>query len=659
MDLFAAERAFTEDEQVNQIDVVAEPDDIRGTKERISAMLPSGLTVEEPEVRKDVLRRTIAGFQAMITAFGFLAVLAGFVVCYSRLQSIVAARTWEAGLLRAIGIRRLGVFAELLKESLLVGATGAALGLPAGLIVARFGIPFVAATTALNFRLPVPSVEVTITAGSLVLGAIVGVLAALLATLVPAFRLARTQPVIALRSRGREMRVLSRRFRWGLRGALATLAAALIVWQHVAGHPAIGLVTTGIIVVIAVLIAAPLTETACNILFALCGPLFGPRVRLAVNHLREHTDRTSHTVATLGLGLGTVLLLGMLGWSFEQTLVSRLVANERSDMVISSAFASGGYRTAPLAEGVLQDLARIDGIALAVGQQGRDIVYQGDAVVLASCDAECFTDRRIYDWPLQSGAVPEALKRVASGQGCLVSTSFARSYDVRTGTEIVLDSPRGPLRLVVEGISGGEPESAVWISRDLYKGLWNDSNIWTANVALESPDIYARVAETIQTTLGVKYHLALLSNAELIEYFASEVRRAFALQYLLEGMTLLLIAIAIGDALASGVFERIREIGMMRAIGLQRSDLFGIIMVEGVTIVSIGLVMAILTGLLLGIFWVKIEFPALLGWDLDLHFPFVFALTAASATVCLGAIASFLPAWHAAHLPASEAIRHE
>src|SRR5206468_10049908 len=117
------------------------------------------------------------------------------------------------------------------------------------------------------------------------------------------------------------------------------------------------------------------------------------------------------------LGLGTVLLLGMLGWSFEQTLVSRLVANERSDMVISSAFASGGYRTAPLAEGLLEDLARIDGVAVAVGEQSRDVAYGDETIVLASCDPTCFTDRQIYDWPLESGALPGALEKVARGEG--------------------------------------------------------------------------------------------------------------------------------------------------------------------------------------------------------------------------------------------------
>jgi putative ABC transport system permease protein len=297
-------------------------------------------------------------------------------------------------------------------------------------------------------------------------------------------------------------------------------------------------------------------------------------------------------------------------------------------------------------------------VAVAVGQQSTDLVYHGEAIVLASCDPACFTDRRIYNWPLESDALPRALENVASSTSALVSTSFARSYGIRPGDVVQLDAPRGTLNVQVVGITTGSPESAVWINREAYKRFWNDHQIWTANVALTSGVTYERVAEVIEQRLGPKYRISILSTTALIDYFAGEVRRGFALQYLLETITLVMIAIAIGDALASGVFERMREIGMMRAIGLQRSDLFRIIMVEGVTIVSIGLVMAALTGLLLGAFWVKIEFPALLGWDLDLHFPYAFALTAAIGTVSLGAIASLLPAWHAARLPASEAIRH-
>src|SRR5439155_1066288 len=101
MDLYAAERAFTADGQITQVDVVPAADaGLEAVKAAVAAMLPEGLTVAEPALRKDVIRKTIGGFQAMLTAFGLLAVLAGFVICYSRLGAIFEARTWEVGLLR-------------------------------------------------------------------------------------------------------------------------------------------------------------------------------------------------------------------------------------------------------------------------------------------------------------------------------------------------------------------------------------------------------------------------------------------------------------------------------------------------------------------------------------------------------------------------------
>jgi putative ABC transport system permease protein len=335
------------------------------------------------------------------------------------------------------------------------------------------------------------------------------------------------------------------------------------------------------------------------------------------HNVRPPPRRSTLTVTTLGLGLGAVLLFGMLAWSFEKTLVARLLRSERSDMVIFCAFVSGGYRTAPLAGDLLAELRTIPGVALAVGEQAKDIPYGEGTVVLMACDAACFLDRRIYEWPLESGALPDALIRVARGDAVLLTTSFARQYAVRPGNVIVLSAPTGPLELTVAGISSGAPESAVLMSRDLYRTSWNDTTIWTAKLALDAGASYAQVEQAIAAKLGTKYRLTIRSSPELIEYFAGEVRQAFSLQYLLEAITLLLVLIAIGDTLASGVFERSRELGMMRAIGLRRSRLFTIVMLEGATIAVLGLAVSTCTGLALGIFWVTTQFPALVGWDLD------------------------------------------
>ena len=236
MDLYAAQRAFTADGQISQIDLVLDPaadmDRVRGA---VAAVLPPGLVVDEPAVRRDVIRGSVRGFQAMMLAFALLAVLAGFVICYSRLRTLFDARTWEVGLFRAVGLRQSVVFVELLKEAAIIGVLGVAIGVPLGIAVAWYAFPFLATATALNFGQPVPAARGTLQLSGIALGVVVGILAAILAAVLPGLRLARIQPVDALRLRGRAMAPLGTRTRLLLASAavLATLALTVAeqLWQ--------------------------------------------------------------------------------------------------------------------------------------------------------------------------------------------------------------------------------------------------------------------------------------------------------------------------------------------------------------------------------------------------------------------------------------------
>jgi putative ABC transport system permease protein len=660
MDLYAAERAFTRDGQINQIDVIVNAiSSVDATRAAIASLLPAGISVQEPALRKNVIQKSIAGFQAMLSGFSLLTVLAGFVICYSRLGAIAASRTWEVGLLRAVGLRRSAVFVEVLKENVLVGLTGTALGVPVGLLIAHVGLPYLATTTALNFRMPTPAVEPTFDVLVVMLGIASGVGAAVLATVGPALHLSRTRPVTALTLRGREAPHAATRNRSGLSLVLAATTVGLIALQRQLDAPALGIVTTGMIVATAAILVTPLLSLGGSPLVAMWSRLFGPAGRLAAHDVRQHSRRSSLTVITLGLGLGAVLLFGILGWSFERTLVARLLASERSDLVISSAFVTGGYRTAPLSEELLSELRAVPGIAIAAGEQSNDVVFGNSTIELKVCDAACFLDDRIYAWPLEPGATSDANARVASGQAVLVTTAFAREFGSRVGDTIELPAPNGRLALPIAGISSGAPQSAIWLDRDVYKRLWNDATIWTANVALERGASYDTVERAVLAKLGPRYRLAILSSADLMDYFVGQVREAFSLQYLLEAITLLLVAIAIGDTLASSVLERTRELGVMRAIGLRRSNLFNVVMLEGLAISSLGQGVAVITGLALGVFWVTTQFPALLGWDLDLHIPITFIARAMVITIALCAAGSLLPALRAARRSAVEALRHE
>jgi len=660
MDLYAAQRAFTGDGQVTQVDVVV--GDRTATRQvgaAVEAILPAGLWVEAPAVRKDVIRRTVRGFQAILTAFSVVAVLAGFVICYSRLRVVLEARTWEIGLMRAIGLRRATVFVELLKESVLLGMAGAIIGIPLGIFTAHIALPMLTTTTAINFRLPVTTAEPGVAPGVILLGLMAGLLAAVAAAAFPALRLARTHPVSALTGRGRETPPVLRLGRWTVPAALVVVIVGLIVAQKATGSAAVGHVTTALIAVAACVFAGPMLRSGSPALTAAWRRLFGPTGALAASHIVREPRRAALTSATLGVGLGAVLLFGTLGWSFERSLISQLSQRMHADLVVSSPFVSAGYVSAPLSDELIEEMVVIPGVALTAGHHLKDVPYQDGEIAIAAIDEAALLDTRVNDWPLEDGARSDALGRVARGEAVMVTSSFSHQFEIMPGQIVRLQSPRGPVAFEVAAVTGGLLESGVVMSRDLYRDTWNDSLVTWVYVVLDPGADGAAVRGVIERELGRKYRLRVQSSPGLIDYFAGEVRRAFSALYLMEGIILLLVLIGIGDTLAAGVVERTREFGMMRAVGAHRSRLFGIVMLEGAVIAILGLFLAAATGVALGVFWVDVQFPAVLGWKLQLHFPTLFAVGMAMITLVLCVVGSVIPSRRAARLSVPAALRYE
>jgi putative ABC transport system permease protein len=660
MDLPAAERAFTADGFVNQIDLLLTDDaDVDRTRAAVAARLPPGVEVVEPAARRDVIRRTVAGFQAMLAVFGYLAVAAGFLVCYGRLGAIFEARAWEVGLLRAVGLRRSTVFRELLKESLLLGASGTAVGLGAGIVIARLGLPLIATATALNFRFPPIAATAQVRVGALVLGTAVGLVAAVAAAVVPALRVAWRQPIAALTLRGRE----SIGGAPGRPGWLALLFLAIGIgaaaWQRHDGGSGAGLLASGAFVLAGCALAGPLVRRAAPPLKVVWRSMFGPLGELACERLCEQPRRSALTVATLGVGLGVILLFGILGWSFERTLVSLMSAHLQADLVVHSAQVSGGWQTAEIADDIVAEVARIPGVALAAGEHVREIANGADGTILNGYDAVSFFDASFLNFPLEPGARTGALETVARGAGVLVTDSFARKLNVEPGAIVTVPSPHGPQHLTVVGIAPTEPMNAILLAREHYRDTWNDHRVTWVHVKLAPGAERAVVAATIAREVGAKYRVQVRTPKDLVEYFAGQARQAFSALYVVEVVTLLLVLVGIGDTLATAVLERTREIGMTRAVGLRRSHVFAAVVLEGLAIGVIGLVLAGVIGLTLGAYWVEFQFPAMLGWALELHLPLRFAIGAILLTLALCVLGACLPAVGAARLSPVAALRAE
>lgn len=661
MDIAAAEAAFTRPGLVNRVDVVirdgADRDQVA---DAIAAVLPPGLRVEPPVQRKLDLQKVVGSIQTLLTAVGILGLLAAFLIAFSRLTAVFTARTWQVAILRATGMRARRVWWELCKESLLVGATGIAIGIPLGILLAHLLLPLIAATTALSSKLIVADTSLTISPWSLALATVLGIGAVLLAATVPAWRASRVPVAEILRQRGIEQPSRLGRADVVARGALLVLTGAMVLVHISTGAATAGLIASGLIVAAAAVVVRPA-------LWALEQPLkrlgdhSGAIGRFAVAGLVQNPRRTALAVSTMGVGFGTVLWLFMLAQSFEHSVLEVMPGKLRGDLSVTSTHLGAGFVEAQVDDTLVPALAAVSGVSGVVGEEAIDLPYAGRVVAIDAFDAAYFTDPQFGTWPLVGPRIPGALEAVARGDAVVVSENFTRNLRVGVGDVLTLDTPSGPLKIPIAAVTRDflSPVGTIEMERDLYKRWWRDPHVVRGLVKVAPQAGVDQVRQAIAAEMGDRYHLRILTLRALVAWLASQVRHAFAALHVLSGLVLLVMSIGIGDAMASGVVERRRDLGLARTIGLRRRQAARAVVAEALVLSVLGLILALALGYTLGALWVRTTFPALLGWTLSLRIPVgqTAVLGFAAIAVCL--LSSLLPALSAVRLDPATAVRLE
>jgi putative ABC transport system permease protein len=660
MDLQAAELAFTQRGLVNRIDVVIDRDaDLTKVRDAILGMLPTGLRVEAPEERRLDLQRVMRSVQTLLQAVGMFGLFAAFLIAYSRLSTVFEARVGELAMLRAVGVRTQRVWWELLKESMLIAAAGIALGVPGGIALGHALLPAIATTTAIGAKLSTAEAVVTARPESIGLAVFLGLSAVLLAAIAPARRAARVSVVETLQHRHVEhgndgvLHVI--------RGVLGVIALVLIGVHVQSGSAVVGLAASAAIVVSVAVLTRPLMAVLARPLAHL-GPRLGGAVgRFAVGNLLRLPRRTALTIATIGIGLGTVVWMWTLARSFEQSVLEVMPGVLRGDFAVSSANIGAGYVEAPLDDTILTDLQSVAGIAATVGHQTADWHYANGPIAINAFDPSYFSQTTFGEWRLIGRSLGNATDMVARGQGILVSENFTHNLREGVGDLVTLDTPSGPISIRIAGVTADflSPRGTVLMSRDLYRQYWRDTHITHALVRVDEAASADAVRTTIERTLGQRYRIRVLRLGELVDWLAEQVRRAFAGLDVLAGLVIVVVLVGIGDALAAGMMERTRELGVARAIGVRRRALGQMIVGEAIMLGAFGVILAIVLGLGLGVLWVKATFPALLGWTLSLHLPLAQTGELALTALAISLLAAYLPTLRVIRLDPVAALRAE
>ncbi|HEX7668849.1 MAG TPA: FtsX-like permease family protein, partial [Polyangiaceae bacterium] len=335
MDVYAAQVAFDRGRRFDRIDVIPQPAaDVGDLARRIEQALDGKLGVSRPEQRSEEAERLLGGFQLALSLASVVAIFVGGFTVYNSLAIAVAQRRREIGILRALGTRRSQVLALFVGEGLLMGVIGAVLGTGFGLLLARAALGAVGATVSALY-VPVKVGAIVVTSRDLWAAGAVGMTAAVIAALVPAYHAASVDPVAAMSGTVGVAEVTPSSAGASLRtGASILLLAGFVAWgAHAWQKSALTYVVAGLLSVGAAFFAPALAAAVGSIAHR-HAQRFGPAVLLGAVGFARNTRRNAVVTAALGMALANVVNVDALIDSMKGSTDAWLGRSFRADVFV-------------------------------------------------------------------------------------------------------------------------------------------------------------------------------------------------------------------------------------------------------------------------------------------------------------------------------------
>lgn len=560
----------------------------------VRAVIPAGAEVVTGATltaeRRDLAAAGTAGLATGLLVFAGIALFVGTFIITNTFTMLIGRRTRELALLRAVGATRRQVTLSVRFEALATGLVGALLGLLLGIALAAGLLALLRGTDAEPPRGPLVVRPATIL-WSLVVGVGVTVAAAWL----PTRKVARIPPMAALRASPPNPTGLLRRNLLGLlllvlgvTGAYATTRIA----PDGDGEPML-IVVCGVVAVTGVLTLIPLLSVA--VIGLLARPLtrvFGVTGRLASRNALRDPRRTAATASALMIGLFLVTGLTVIGASLRDSLDHAAARGLTADYAVSTTLRD------PMAPETVERIARLPHVAAAS-------VYRTSAARIADGERElaaldAVAGPSVMRLDFVAGG-PEAL-----GTDLLVERVEADSRGLKVGMTVPVTFPDGvPGTLRVGGVYRANPIVAPYLV-----------STRTLDPHLERPlgrQVFVRAvsgeAKALHTTLdeafGADPALRVQSKDELRKGLAAGIDLLLNIVYGLLGMAVLIAVIGIVNTLAMSVLERTREIGLLRAIGLDARRVRDLIRLEAALISLFGALLGVVLGVVVGVLAVR------------------------------------------------------
>ncbi len=579
-------------------------------------------------------------FNVFLLVFAGIALVVGSFIILNTFTMLVAQRTRELALLRAIGATRRQVTRSVLIEALAVGVVGATIGLGLGVLLSS-GLR--ALFAGLGIDLPAGPL---VLAGRTVAAAYaVGVLVTLVAAYLPARRASRVPPVAALRV---DASPTARSLR--LRTVLGCLVLGVGVLTVVAGLRSSGdrapslVAFGGFAVLVGAVVLSPSISRRVIGFFAAPVRSSGAAGKIAVDNARRNPRRTATTASALMLGLALVSAIGVLGASTTASTDAVI------DDVVRADFIASNPSFLPLSPQVAQTLAGTPGVGTVSRVQLLRVQIGGDRTAMTAVDPRTITSMVALD--MVSGSVTGL-----GVDGVLVDDKTAATEHYRVGSTIPAVFESGPRRLTVQGVyksSGAFSGGVVSVATARQVGARDLDEVVYVRVAPAADPAATRAA--VDRAMTGFPNVKVLDQTEFKASIRDQVNQLLYLVYALLGLAVVIAVLGIVNTLALSVVERTREIGLLRALGMDRRQLRSTVRLESVAISVYGALLGLVIGVAFG---AALQRSLVEQGITVLGIPWAVLATVLLASVVVGVLAAVWPARRAARLDVLAAITTE
>ena len=651
-DLPTAQRIFHKGGKLDSIGIAAKPGVTPAQLvAQITPLLPATAQVRTGQQEAKQAAKDTNSFlnilEYFLLAFGFVALFVGAFVIANTMGITIAQRMRELATLRTLGATRRQVYWSVVLEALVIGVIASVIGLFLGLGLAKgLNALFVA------FGIDLPQVGAVFATRTVVVALLVGVVVTLIAAIRPALRATRVEPIAAVR----EGAVLppSRLARFGpfIAVAVIALAVGLMLFGLFGGGSTklrlimLGIGAVGIFIGVSML-APTLVPPVARVLGFPAARWGGAPGALARGNSIRNPSRTASTASALMIGLTLVTLVSVLAAGLKTTFEDSVNKLFVADYALTS---QNGFTPSSIAsERALQGVPGVDVVS---GVRAGEAQAFGKRIGLTAVEPSVST---VIDLKWKDGGpqTPAQLGR----NGAFVAKSYAKDHHLTVGSAIALKTPSGStMHLTLRGIfdppKGGSPFGDVTISAQRFDHEYaNPQNLFAF--------VKTRGGVTDENTKQLKQALARFPDAKIqtksqfTKLQEQGINLLLTLLYVLLSLSIVISLFGIVNTLVLTVFERTREIGMLRAVGMTRRQVRNLIRHEAIITALLGAALGIPVGVVLALMVGKaINYPAFtIPWGTLIVF--------VVAAVIAGLVAAIFPARRAGRLNILEALQYE